>query len=122
MDIVITGGQGVGKTTAAHKLIAAKIGTAFYKAGIRQLYVVPEIVGGRVDILRESIRMARAEVIYFDGCLLNATHLLIAIQAVKEAREQLGRDLYAVYVLHGDQGEFKLTQYPNNVDIKSYEL
>lgn len=120
MDIIIKGGQGVGKTEAAHKLLADHFGTkTVYEIPLRQLFAVWSLPYKRVDVLRESIRAARVEGVLFDGCLLNDAELLIAVQAVKEARIQCGRDLYVVYVMQAE-GALEVTEYPNNIDLKEW--
>lgn len=120
MDIVITGGAGVGKTLAAEKLIAEHFGVKnIYNTTLHQLFKCDTILAGRVDILRETIRAARVEAVLFDGCIANETDLLIAIQATKEAREQMGRNLYAVYIVQ-DDSVLNVSYHPDNIKLTAH--
>lgn len=121
MDIVIKGGQGVGKTRAAEKQIADFFKVdSIYKTTLSQLLLLNELIANdRVDIIRETVRAARVEAVLFDGCLTNDTGLLIAVQAVKEAREQIGRNLFAVYVVQSE-GDLEVTEYPTNINISQW--
>lgn len=116
MDILITGGQGSGKTPAAHKLIADYFGvTGVYETKLSQLLIVNSLHGNRVDILRETIRAARVEAVLFDGCILTAGDLITCVTAVKQTRQQTGRDLYVVYV-RLTEGLVTTSKYPNNIE------
>lgn len=123
MDIIITGGQGVGKTGAAQKLIAEHFGAkTIHDVTLPQLLVVTSHLMGasedqalNVRVLAATIRAARVEAVYFDECLTDDTKLLNAVRAVKSAREQMGRNLYAVYVFQTN-GELKIAQHAENLD------
>lgn len=120
MDIIITGGAGCGKTAAAHKLLAAHFGIkTIYEARLSQLLIINNgAFISHIDVLRETIRAARVEAVLFDENLITAGDLVTAVRAVNEARKQIGRDLFVVYV-RCTEGALTMAKYPNNLDSTS---
>lgn len=118
MDIFINGKQGAGKTRAAEAIVAELEMVQRHKA---HLYAYYPMAITTVALLKEELRAARTRTVVFDGCILNGAQLLIAVQAVKEFREQVNADVLAIYVQQAeainvkDVAESKLMQY--SVDL-----
>lgn len=99
MDIFINGKHGAGKTRAAELLLKnfSRIsGQALHVSDV--LYIHDEHDLRNVRLLVETIRAARVRAVVFDESIANGACLLIAVQAVKEYRQQINADILAIYV------------------------
>lgn len=117
MDIIITGEQGAGKTTAAETIIKnfrPPYGQRYSDADVLYIHDAYWTPG---TLLTEMLRAARVRAVVFDGCITNPGEMLAAVAAVKKYREQIKTDILAIYVAQGDavmitDGERK--PYPRN--------
>jgi hypothetical protein len=95
MDIIITGEQGAGKTSAAEKLLKAM---RYSDSEILFIHDVYEARG----LVREMIRAARVRVVVFDGPITRPGELLDMVKLIKDYRREINADILAVYVCPGD--------------------
>lgn len=101
MDIIITGEQGAGKTREAQRIIAnyrPLYGKRLADADVIYIHDMHDTPGPTCEMLRSF----RVRAVVFDGCIIKPADMIVAVQAVKEYRKQIGTDVLAIYVAQGD--------------------
>lgn len=101
MDVVISGPQGSGKSTAAKAAVEAfKARKGKNNAVVMELDGVP-LGGLTVDTIAEALAESTPDVVVFDGCITSAHILYSVASAVRQYRQATGREVLALYVEQG---------------------
>lgn len=104
MDVIISAPQGGGKTTAAMHLATGYLNATSWNTARPNVLIfdVGPLATLTPEQIADTIRVSSAPVVMFDGSITSNADFLVAIQAVKLARNAQDkapytRDLLAIY-------------------------